>query len=441
MFFLLGTLILNPSPGAAQTTARPQKADLPPPDEIRLWGALQDSRSEWRYLKGAAKIETSDFDLTADEIDYNSDTHWAYARGHVHLEHFATGDKLDAAHGEYNLKTQDGTFYAVEGTSPSKVMARPGILTTTNPFYFQARWAERIKNRYILHRGYVTDCKIPKPWWTFEAPVFDIIPADRAIARHTIFRVKRVPVLYLPYFYRPLGRNPRASGFLTPNIGHSSIYGWMTGVGYYWAMNRSYDMTGILHYFSERGPAVRYNFRGKPNDVTDFSLNLYGVKDRGVTPPGSTVIEKEGGLEVNLTARTQIWGFQGVMDYTYLSSYLFRAAFFYSPSSTIWSQNNSIGFLQRHYNDDLYALNLVLERDQTFNSITYQNQLPNQVIVQKLPSIEFSGRDQEIGGGSVPLWFSFGSTAGMLNREEPLVETNGAPTAAQIFHTGQIGRI
>ncbi len=71
-----------------------------------------------------------------------------------------------------------------------------------------------MKDRYILHHGYVTDCKIPKPWWTFEAPVFDIIPGDRAIARHTVFRLKHVPVFYLPYFYRPLGRNPRAKRIL-----------------------------------------------------------------------------------------------------------------------------------------------------------------------------------------------------------------------------------
>ena len=82
------------SQSSAQTTAHPQRADLPAPDEIRMWGALQDSNSDWRYLKGAAKVETNEFDLSADEIDYNSDTHWAYAHGHVHLEHFVSGDTI-----------------------------------------------------------------------------------------------------------------------------------------------------------------------------------------------------------------------------------------------------------------------------------------------------------------------------------------------------------
>ncbi|MBV9406880.1 MAG: LPS-assembly protein LptD, partial [Acidobacteriaceae bacterium] len=393
-------------------------------------------------------VETSDFDLSADQIDYNSDTHWAYARGHVHLEHFVTGDKLDADHAEYNLKTEDGKFYAVDGTSPAKILTSPGILTTTSPFYFQAQWAERIKDRYILHQGFVTDCKLPKPWWTFEAPVFDIIPGDRAISRHTIFRLRHIPIFYLPIFYRPLGKNPRQSGFLTPNIGHSSLYGFIAGAGYYWAINRSYDTTAIGQYYSDRGPALRYNLRGKPNDVTDFNFNLYGVHDSGITL-GNTLY-KEGGTEFELTAKTEIWGFRGMLDYNYLTSYVYREAFSYAFTSPIWSQNNSLGFLQRHFKDDVYTFNVAMDRQQNFEAITYPyqknlttgaitTQQANEVIIQRLPSLEFSGRDQQITDGSLPIWFSFGSSASLLNRSEPTAETSGSP--GQIFQTGNTARI
>ncbi len=443
LFFFLGSLIFGLSPALAQTTARPVRADLPAPDEMRFQAITEDSSGSLRYLHGAAKVETSDFNLSADEIEYNSDTHWAYAHGHVHLEHFATGDKLEADHAEYNLKTEEGKFYVVDGTSPAKIMTSPGVLTTTNPFYFQAQWAERIKDRYILHHGYVTDCKVPKPWWTFEAPVFDIIPGDRAIARHPVFRLRHVPVLYLPFLYRPLGRNPRGSGFLTPNIGHSTLYGYMVGAGYYWAINRSYDMTGVVHYFTQRGPAFRYDFRGKPNDLTDFNFNLYGVDDQKGAPNTIPPV-KEGGLEFEFTGRTRILGFTGVLDYNYLSSYVFRSAFAYSFASTILSQNNSIGFLQRHFADDTYALNIAIERNQNFEAITYPSlhQLPNEVIIQKLPSIEFSGRDQNLLDGPVPLLFSFTSSAGLLSRSEPTgFDTTIAGSPSQIFKTGQVSRV
>src|SRR3954454_17200892 len=295
-FVLVFALLLNAPFAGGQSIDHQLKATLPGEDEIRFESITEDSSPPNRLLHKMAKIVTSDMVISADEIQYNSDTNWAHAQGHVHLEHFVTGDKINADRAEYNLKTQSGKFYLVDGTAPSKIVASPTVLTTTNPFYFQAQWAERIKDRYILHEGFLTDCTVKKPWWTFEAPVFDVIPGQRAIARNTVFRLRGVPIFYLPYFYRPLGKNQCQSGFLTPNIGHSSLYGYIVGLGYYWAINRSYDTTIIGEYFTQRGPALRYDFRGKPNEVTDFDFNLYGVNDSQDSFING-VPTKSGGLE------------------------------------------------------------------------------------------------------------------------------------------------
>lgn len=400
----------------AQTANHPKKADLPPFDEIWYGAVTQTSESEWKYLKGSARLQTTEMLITADEIDFNSDTSWAYARGHVRLEHFATGDILNADHAEYNIRTEEGKFFAIDGTSPSKILTSPGVLTTTNPFYFQAQWADRIKNRYVLHHGFITDCKMPKPWWTFQSPQFDVVPGERAIARHAVLRVQHLPILYLPYFYRPLGRNPRQSGFLTPNIGHSSIRGYMIGGGYYWAINRSYDADYVLQYFTLRGPAHTANFRGKPNDKTDFNFSLYDVQDKGVPGTGPP-LEKQGGLEFELTAKTQILGFTGKLDFNYLSSFLFRQAFANSYNSALSSEVSSIGYLQRHFNNDVYSLNFVFQRDQLYEAATLLTQPKDDVVIQKLPSIEFFGRDKQISS-NLPVWFSFGATAGLFRRQE-----------------------
>ncbi len=426
-------------PSLAQIATKPPKADLPPNDEIWLGGIKQESRSEWKYLRGDARVRTSEMSISADQIDFNSDTAWAYARGHVHLEHYKTGDIIDCQKAEFNLATDEGKFFGVTGTAPPKIMTNKFALTTTNPFYFQALWADRIKNRYILHKGFITDCKIPKPWWIFEAPTFDIVPGDHAIARNAIFKLKNIPIFYLPYFRRPLGRNPRQSGFLTPNVGHTSLFGYVFGLGYYWAINRSYDMTAVGQYFTQRGPAIIYNFRGKPNEVSDFNLNLYGVDDRGI-PNGTPHPTKEGGLQFELTGRTEILGFTGRLDYTYLSSYLFREAFSYSFATAIQSEVYSLGYLQRHFLDNRYVFNIVAERDQLFEGITPYGEKANQVIVEKLPYLEFNGRDQDLAHGPVPLWFSFNTSAGMLDRSEPTaLGPNGVPTA--FLNTGIMARV
>ncbi len=435
LFLSLTILFFSSAPARSQVLNRPAQADLPPKDEIWYGAIHQESNGELKYLRRDARVRTSEMSISADEIDFNSDTDWAYARGHVRLEHYKTGDIINAEKGEFNLRTDEGRFYGVTGTAPAKIMSNPAVLSTTNPFYFQANWVDRIKNRYILHHGFVTDCRIPKPWWVFEAPTFDIVPGDRAMARSAVFRLKNIPILYLPYFRRPLGRNPRQSGFLTPNIGHSTLFGYVFGLGYYWAISRSYDMTGVVQYYTRRGPAFLYDFRGKPNDLTDFSFNLYRVNDRGI-PNGTPTPTKQGGTQFELTARTQILGFTGRLDYNYLSSYLFREAFSYSFATAIQSQVYSLGFLQRHFKHDVYSFSIVAMRDQLFEGITPYGAPPNEVIVQKLPSLEFLGREQNLVHGPVPVWFSFGASSGLLTRSEPL---NGITT--DVIRSGPIGRV
>lgn len=412
-----------------------KKADLPTEDKIRLYSdEKEESKGALRYLRKNAKIETSDFIISADTIDFNSDTNWAYARGHVHLDHYQTGEKLNAESAEYNIKTQNGKFYGISGTAPAKIVASPSVLTTTNPFYFEALWAERLQNRYILHHGYLTDCTVENPWWRFRSPKFDIIPGERALAKNTVFLLKGVPIFYLPYFYRPLGKKTRQSGFLTPNFGHSSRYGYIYGGGYYWAINRSYDMTGIVQYYTARGPALRYDFRGKPNEVTDFDFNYYGVKDSGFRQADNT-LQKQGGLEFELNAKTQILGFTGRLDYNYLSSFIFRQAFAYSITSSVPNEVFSIGFLQRHFKNDAYSLNIVFQRSQLFNSAPPADQPPNQNVLQKLPAVEFYTRDQNLTKGPVPLWWSLDATAGSYSRSEPTGVVTGG-SAIQVLDTG-----
>ena len=226
-------------------------------------------------------VETSEMIIKADEIDYDEKKGYAEARGNVKFDHFAGGEHIEADKVEYNLADETGKYYNVRGSSPAKIESRPGILTTSNPFSFQGEWAERLQDRYILHDGFVTNCKLPKPWWTLRGSAFDIIPGERAIARQSIFSIRRIPLFYTPMFYKSLQRAPRKSGFLTPNIGNSNRRGVMLGGGYYWAINRSYDATYRAQLFTQRGFAHHVDFRGKPNEKTDFNYILYGVNDRG----------------------------------------------------------------------------------------------------------------------------------------------------------------
>jgi LPS-assembly protein len=408
--------------GQVPPAVKPARPNAPARDEIVVRAVTQESEGSVRRLRGAAEIETTEMLLRADEIDYDEEKHYAEARGSVRFDHFEGGEHIEADKVEYDLAKETGRYYNVRGSSPAKLEARPGVLTTTSPFSFQGKWAERIQNRYILHDGFVTNCKLPKPWWVLNGREFEIIPGQKAIARHSVFRLKGVPLLYAPKFYKSLERAPRQSGFLTPNFGNSSRRGLMLGGGYYWAISRSYDAMYRAQWFTQRGVAHHVDFRGKPGQRTDFNFLLYGVNDKGFKNPDGTRRPPEGGFLTNTTARTDLdsgWRARG--QFNYLSSFAFRQAFTESFFEAIYSEVNSLGHMSRYW--DTFAVNFVASRIESFQwptaeSYPFASSADNKLSLRRLPSVEFNSRDRQIAERVLPVWLSWTSSASFLRRHE-----------------------
>ena len=99
-------------------------------------------------MRGRHRIVTTDSELRADELDYNNETDYVEARGKVEYQNFVSQEKLYCDKVEYYADDEEtGKFYNVSGSAPFRVDTRPGLLTTTNPFYFQAKWAEKTPGR------------------------------------------------------------------------------------------------------------------------------------------------------------------------------------------------------------------------------------------------------------------------------------------------------
>ncbi len=392
-----------------------------------VWALTKWADGPAYHLRGSASLQTTELQLWADELDYNEETGEAQARGNVHYQHFLRGEELWADEAEYDLKKETGKFQKVRGTSPPRIGYRPGLLTTTNPFYFQGRWAERVKDRYILYDGFVTDCRLPKPWWTLRAPRFDIVPGDRALAYRAVFRLRAMPLLYAPVFYKSLAEQPRKSGFLTPNLGNSSRRGKMVGVGYYWALNRSHDATYRSQWFSQRGFAHDVGLRGRPSSSSEYNLYLYGVNDRGEKQPNGER-RKKGGFLFSASGHADLGrGFQARMESNYLTSLRFRTAFTESLIEAISSEVHSVGYVDRHWAG--FGLSLVGARIENIqNAGNYVDELKGyqpdeKVSIRKLPQVEFVARDREFTLWRLPFWVSMESTAGLLRRSQPLFQT------------------
>ncbi len=409
------------------------RPNAPPRDKVRVDGITQTVEGDWLRLRGKAAVETFEQILEGDEIDYNLETGEAEARGHVHYKHFEQGEEIFCDRAEYSTKEEKGKFYSIKGSFPARIDARPGVLTSSNPFLFEGNWAERLGSKYILYQGTITSCTYPRPWWTLRAPKFDIVPNERAVTNNAIFRVKRIPVFYFPYFYKSLEKQPRKSGFLTPNFGNSSRYGQMYGLGYFWAINRSYDLTYRAQYFTARGLAHTVDFRGKPRENTDFNVYIYGVDDKGLRLDNGER-RKEGGYLLSVTGNSELrggWRARGIINY--LSNFTFRQAFTQSFNEAIFSEVNSIGFVEKQWRGN--NVQVVFQRNQN-----YQSPEPgDSIVIRKLPQLEYTRRDSQIWK-KIPVWVSMDASAANVRRDQPLFQTrqhverfDATPRATAIF--------
>jgi LPS-assembly protein len=418
---------LSANPDQKVNPARPGAPDA---NHVHIESVTQDAIGVIRHLRGNVRLETSDMLLRADELDYNTETGDAEARGHVHFEHFARGEKLDCDHAEYNVSAETGKFYDVSGSATSRIQARRGLLITQTPFYFQGVWAERLEDHYILHDGFITDCVMPNAWWRMKGPKFEVIPGDHATSRSSWFYLKGMPLMYFPYFYKSLKKEPRRSGFLIPTFGNSSLRGYEVGAGYYWAINRNYDLTYTAQDYTKAGLLHHLNVRGDPTQKTFFNFLVDGVDDkRNLVPPatGASIVG-------NITSELgDGWLAKGQLDY--ITSYAYRLYYSESFNEAVFSQIHSVGFVTKHWAD--FGVNVVAENNVNFLSTTPGNDIS----IRKLPEVEFNEREHEVDVAALPFWFSFDSSAGLLSRSQNLFQTRQfvdrldfAPRITTAFH-------
>jgi len=69
---------------------------------------------------------------------------------------------------------------------------------------------------------------------------------------HATLKLHGIAVLYLPYAEHPVDFG-RKSGFLIPEVGDSSIKGFILGDAFFWALSRNTDVTLGATLYAARG--------------------------------------------------------------------------------------------------------------------------------------------------------------------------------------------
>ena len=423
-------VISQARPETPQAQNAPEKDQQPAPgarisgtegQPVTISARQQEKNKNIFTLRGDVAISFQEYVLRADTVTYDSDSGDATAEGHLSLEGGPHDLHLTASHGSFNFQKQTGKFYDVTGATEAKFRERNGVLATSNPLVFSGKLVEKTgPTTFVVHDGSVTSCELPHPKWTFTAAKIDVDLEGSARVYNTLFRIKNVPVLYLPFAAHPVEKLRRQSGFLVPTFGTSSRKGRILGDSFFWAINRSADATFGAEYFSRRGWSLRDNFRWRPAENSYLNIDYFGVLDRGITvidrTNNSAHKDDQGGEDVKLNAEAIFPGdFRGVASLNYLNSFIFRLAFTENFAQAVNSEVKSVAFLSRTFRG--VSLNAFGSRYQNFHS----SQPGDLVTVFHAPSFEVSSVDQRIG--NTPIYWSFDSAMAGLRRTEPLFDT------------------
>jgi LPS-assembly protein len=264
-----------PQGQAARTRTESEGPEAPVTVLARNWEKTKDRI----FAQGDVEVHYKDLKLFADQVDVNTETKDVIATGNVVIQ--SPDQVITADKAFYNLDSREHTLEHATG------MIQPDIFYQAETIQGQGR------DSFSLTKAKLTSCTQPTPRWNFSCSRANLKRNDYVEMWNSVFRIKKIPVFYLPYFRYPLDRE-RSTGFLMPQIGYTKIKGFYLSGSFYWAMARNIDATFSLDYYSQKGFGGGLEYRYLFSDGTGGEARLYYFLFKpdaaGEKPPNAYII-------------------------------------------------------------------------------------------------------------------------------------------------------
>ncbi len=319
---------------------------------------------------------------------------------------FDQGDdqRITGARGIWNYQTKLGYF--IDST---------GFTNQTNDgtvIYFTADRVERVGvNELVVTKGKFTACEEAVPKWSFTADQAKISIKDKLKLKNAKFRIKDIPLLYLPYASIPIKERDRSSGFLTPSFSYSANKGFRISTAYYQTLGKSADAVIRGDVYTGRGVGYGLDVRTRANSRSYFDFGFYAVKDRIFGPKADAEHPDQGGSIVYAQGVHYFQnGFTASADVRLTSNLAFRQVFSDGIQQIISPIEVSQVFVNKSWNN--YTLNL-LTRSQVIS-------IPNvRIKTRNLPSVNFEKRPSMLSFLN-GVYFSFKTSLEGVSRQEDI---------------------
>ena len=216
--------------------------------------------------EGDVVITRGDQKLSAQKARYNEKTGIVEVSEDIRLE--SAGDFLTAESGVFDLNKATGKITGGR------------LFLQENNYYIDGDSMEKVgPNTYKVKDFKATTCDGEKPAWSFTGKELDVTIEGYGKVKHVAFRIRDVPVFYVPYALFP-AKTKRQSGVLLPAVGYSSLNGFGFELPIYWAISEQTDATYYARYLSERGLMNGFEFRyvAPMNSKGDFLFDILSDK-------------------------------------------------------------------------------------------------------------------------------------------------------------------
>lgn len=215
---------------------------------IRIYSdhaSLQDSQHA--VFSGNVQILHKDTLLQAPNARYSPEQQSLVADGGI--EYFSNDLYVSSSFFNADLASNQATL----GNARYQFVAQAGR--------GEAAALKASEQSLTLEKALFTACPEQDNSWALHAASINI-PADAGWgeAHHAVFKIKDIPVFYLPYLTFPVD-DQRKTGVLIPKIGSSQRRGVDLEVPYYINLAENYDLTLSPRYMSKRGTQLKSQFR------------------------------------------------------------------------------------------------------------------------------------------------------------------------------------
>jgi LPS-assembly protein len=255
----------------------------------KQWTIDSLTKDHWKLI-GQVEVNCGDQTFSADEIEGFNDTHRMIATGNVVFT--SGGNRIAADRMEYNTATKTGTFFNATGTATLKDQTQTQRQPTPQPlersmfgiqepdvYFYGEKISKVAREKYRISNGGFTTCVQPTPRWQLTSGTVILNLERYAFLTNSLFRVKSVPVFYLPVFYYPISKEDRATGFLIPMYGSSTIRGQTLSNAFFWAISRSQDATFFHDWYSQTGQGFGSEYRYIASPGSDGTIKFYNLRE------------------------------------------------------------------------------------------------------------------------------------------------------------------